>query len=561
MTKRMLLAEAISRHVRPGMHLNFASTPGRSNVAIRALARQFWTSDPGFVLSTTGFHSTAHLLGLLRLGKRYIGCFFGDNYPVPRPSPLYQQLLREGAAIESWSLWTYVSALRAGALGHPYAVTGSLQGTTLGAQLARAGKFVEIPDPADPERRVGLVAAMTPDVVFLHAPAGDEEGHALWAPPVGEGFHGALAARRGVIITVDRLVEPATIRSARHLVPIPPQRVLAICEEPFGAHPQPLPFVPAQPPLPSYHDDFEHYRLWREMARDPDLFEQFCRRVLDAPDHRPAYRSFVGEARLEALRDGPGTSPAVAPRTTTAPAAPRAPTGAERLVLLAARTIARRVREGRHQSILAGIGQSFAAARLAKLILSEEESSPVEVLIETGLCALDVRAAHPFLLSHQNTAAAGRLSSIEGVLGTLVCGAQNACLGVLGAAQVDVQGNLNSTFVGDELLVGSGGAADIAASAREVVVLARADRLVTQVDYITSPGARVSCVVTEDCVLERPAAGGPWTVREVFEDGLAGLATLVERCRWPCATPLVPRVAPAPTALERTFLAEAEAAP
>src|SRR5687768_17012444 len=110
MSKAIPLADAISRHVRPGMHLHFASTPARSNAAIRELARRFRGLSPDFVLSATGFHSSAHLLGLLRLAKKYVGCFFGDNYPAPRPNRLYQELANEGAVLEQWSLLSYVLA-------------------------------------------------------------------------------------------------------------------------------------------------------------------------------------------------------------------------------------------------------------------------------------------------------------------------------------------------------------------------------------------------------------------------------------------------------------------
>jgi acyl CoA:acetate/3-ketoacid CoA transferase beta subunit len=226
-------------------------------------------------------------------------------------------------------------------------------------------------------------------------------------------------------------------------------------------------------------------------------------------------------------------------------------------VLLAARAIARRVREAGHRSILAGIGQSFAAARLAKLLLLEDGThDETEILIETGLCAVDVEQGHPFLLSQQNAAAAERLSSIEGVLGTLVCGGRSSCLGVLGAAQIDPQGNINSSFVADELLVGSGGASDIAASAPEVMVLTRSDRLVPRVEYVTSPGPRVRTVVTEQAVFERDGGESPWTVREVHPDVEAELASFVARCPWPWVTPLAPGQAPGPSALERTFLQE-----
>ena len=73
--------------------------------------------------------SMCRSLALLGLGRRYIGCFFGDNYPTPRPNQLYQSLSDTGVALEHWSLLTYVLALRAGALGQPYAVTSSLSGT------------------------------------------------------------------------------------------------------------------------------------------------------------------------------------------------------------------------------------------------------------------------------------------------------------------------------------------------------------------------------------------------------------------------------------------------
>ena len=114
MNKLSTLPEAVARFVKPGMQLCFASTPSRSNAAVRELSRQFRGKNPQFVLTATGFHSSLHLLGALRLGRRYLGCFFGDNYPTPRPNRLYGELLSEGHELEHWSLWSYVSALAAG---------------------------------------------------------------------------------------------------------------------------------------------------------------------------------------------------------------------------------------------------------------------------------------------------------------------------------------------------------------------------------------------------------------------------------------------------------------
>jgi glutaconate CoA-transferase subunit B len=84
-------------------------------------------------------------------------------------------------------------------------------------------------------------------------------------------------------------------------------------------------------------------------------------------------------------------------------------------------------------------------------------------------------------------------------------------VGFLGAAQIDAAGNLNTTVIGDDYtrpkvrLPGSGGACDIANNVREVVVLMRqsARSFVDRVDFVTSPGDRVTRVVTDLAVFGR----------------------------------------------------------
>jgi len=390
MNKLLPLPEALAAFVKPGQHLCFGSTPSRSNAAVRELARQFRGQKPEFTLSATGFHSLLHLLGRLRLGRRYIGCFFGDNYPTPRPNRLYTELLREGYELEHWSLWSYVSALAAGAFGHPYAFTRSLLGTSLGAALAEQGKLFEVADPSEPERRLGLVSALTPDITFLHAPLGDAHGNVAFSPPYSEGFYGALAAKQGVVVTVERVVASDVLLTLPHFVPLPPHRVLAVCEEPFGAHPQPLHVAPAELRAlePGYTDDYAAYQDWRSMSQEPGAFADF-ERVLAAPAGAPAYQDFVGRARFEALRRvRPSAPPAVALTESQLEAT-------DDLLLLAGRSLARRVVTAGHRSILAGIGQAFAACRLAKLLLAER-GDDVELMVETGFrvstCSVRIRS-------------------------------------------------------------------------------------------------------------------------------------------------------------------------
>jgi acyl CoA:acetate/3-ketoacid CoA transferase alpha subunit/acyl CoA:acetate/3-ketoacid CoA transferase beta subunit len=552
LNKQLPLADALSSFVKPGMHLCFASTPSRSNAAIRGVARQFRGTKPELTLSSTGFHSALHVLGMLRLGRRYISCFFGDNYPTPRPNRLYSELMREGYELEHWSLWSYVSALTAGAFGHPYAITRSLLGTSLGAALVEQGKLLDVPDPVDPERRLGLVRAITPDITFLHAPLGDAHGNVAFAPPYGEGFYGALAARAGVIVTVERVVPSDMLATLPHFIVLPKERVLAICEEPFGAHPQPLHVAPAELRVlePGYADDYAAYRDFRSMSQDPAAFARFSAQVLQAADVGSAYGAFVGRARFEALRKVRASAPPP-PLLTAEQLEP-----SDDLLLLAGRALARRVALGGHRAILAGIGQAFAACRFAKLLLGERADA-VELLIETGFAGIDVEGAHPFLLSRENVASAARLGSIDHMLGASCCGGSASCIGVIGAAEVDVEGNVNSTLSRGELLVGAGGAPDIAACASEVMVLTRADprRLVRKVQYLTSLGKNVRTIATEACVFERGGPGEPWIVSDVVPSRAAALTQLLQASGFRFVMPGPPSVAPPVSARELEILA------
>lgn len=599
------LGEAIQAHVAPGMHLHFASTPSRSNAAIREVARAFLCARPRFRISSTGFHSMAHLLPMLGLARRLTACFFGDHYPVSRPNPLYTRLAAEGVVLDHWALWSMVASLRAGAQGDAWVVNRSLRGTTIAEELAARGEYRELsvpegsgfeaPDaPGEPDdgvaefddgdartavrchpralrgapagtRSVALCAALRPDVTFVHAAAADDEGHVILASPVSEGLWSALAARRGAIVTVERVVPAAVTRAHPAAIALPPHRVLAICEEPFGAHPQPM-HSAVELGIASYRDDFEHYERWRALTGDPAGLAAFIDGVLRAPDAGAAYRDHVGADRLARLCEpedrGARTVHAVPVADAGAAAAvsaasdpdepPSPPEPArsggpvDTLIVAAARQLVARARAIGARVLLAGIGRAFFAARMAQLQLAAA-GYPLRVMVETGLYDIDCGAdGHGFLLAYDQAARARRLTGIDDVLGVLACGADNRCIAALGAAQIDRRGNLNTTRLAGQLLVGSGGACDVAASVEEVVVLTRLlpGRLVDAVDYITSPGHAVGSVVTERGVLTRPVPRGGcdrgevWTIASLAagEPGQAverSIAALVRDCPWP----------------------------
>src|SRR3954469_23310392 len=85
-------------------------------------------------------------------------------------------------------------------------------------------------------------------------------------------------------------------------------------------------------------------------------------------------------------------------------------------------------------------------------------------------------------------------------------------VGFLGAAQIDSRGNINTTVIGaydkpTVRLPGSGGAAEIAAHAKRVIVVTQMDRRAfpERVDFVTSAGRRVARVITDRCIFDRDA--------------------------------------------------------
>jgi glutaconate CoA-transferase subunit B len=96
-------------------------------------------------------------------------------------------------------------------------------------------------------------------------------------------------------------------------------------------------------------------------------------------------------------------------------------------------------------------------------------------------------------------------------------------VGFLGAAQIDRSANINTTVIGPYdspkiRLPGSGGAAEIAAHAKRVIVVTSLDRRAfpERVDFITSPGRRVTRVITDFCIFDRDARAGELVLTALY---------------------------------------------
>ncbi|MGO9458279.1 MAG: CoA-transferase [Acidimicrobiales bacterium] len=491
------LADAVERNVRPGDSIHVMLGHSRWTAAARELARQFWGEDPGFTLVMTSLGALGALFFEGGLVRRVVTAYSGNSFPTYNPNPIFCRGYQSGAVeVEHWSILTLAQRLEAAARGLPAVVTGSLAGSSMAGNDGFA--TVASPFGQGPEEGIGLLAPLAPDVALLHAAVADTEGNLAVSEPLLEGVWGAWAARRGVVATVERVVD--SLDGLGQRVRIPSHRVLAVVEAPFGAHPGGC--YAGGLPVAGYGEDIPFWSAAAEAARGD--FAAFARTyALDPPDHR-AYLDVLGADRLAAL--SARADPASWELDDAAhPVPPGPPSRWEVAAVLAAREVAGTVERVGADAVLAGAGVANLAAWVA-VARTREGGRAVHLTAELGLWGYHPTPADPYIFNHRVFPSTTMLSDASSVLGMVVGGPGTTVVGCLGAAEVDRHGNLNSTLLaGDRFLVGSGGANDVAsrAAACVVVTMARPERLPADVAYVTSPGHAVTSVVTDRGVLRR----------------------------------------------------------
>ena len=500
--KRCTVKEAIETYLEPHMTIHL-------NAGVGALAyemvRCFWEKQPEWTLVSPSLN--LHLLALIRnrIAVKVLSSFAGINYPSPRPCPVLQNAIASGALkMESWTMRTLPQRLLAGALGWDFIPTSSLIGSSMAEENRDSFKVIDKPFAKD--GRIGLLRALRPDVALIHGAVADRSGNTILTLPLSSDAFGAWAAKKGVIVSVDKIVSTEFIRRHAHVVRIPAYAVLAVCEVPFGGHPTGL-MQHGLPGFDAYFPDYDFMTQVNEATKNEAAFDRWVQEwVLDVPDHQH-YLAKLGNERMGYLKGK------AAPEAWLAETAVEAanidftkpPNPVERMVLAAGKIIADKCMVNGYQNVLAGIGLSNLAAWLAAYALKGGEHE-IDLMAEIGMYGYLPRTSDPSVFSFHNMHSCKMLSNIETVLGYNVGGADNRCLGVLGAGMIDPYGNANSTKISDKLyLVGSGGSNDIASTNQETVVVMNAGkhRLVEKVAYITYPGERVRTLVTDVGLFEK----------------------------------------------------------
>jgi acyl CoA:acetate/3-ketoacid CoA transferase beta subunit len=341
----------------------------------------------------------------------------------------------------------------------------------------------------------------------LHGVSADRHGNVVLAAPYGEGFWGAMAARRGVVAGVERIVSTEQIRAMNTHVKIPGHVVSAVCEVPAGSHPYGL-NSPDVDGVTSYVEDSVFLASVLRAAREPSSFREWIDEwVLGVSDHA-GYLAKLGADRVQTLMAASRPESWLADADESwLPDEPATPIEVQ--VVVTARMLEERVRAIGADVVLAGVGLSNLAAWIGVEKL-RKSGIDVELTAEIGLYGYSPRPGEPFIFAGRNVPTNKMLTDVMGVLGTLVPGPGTRSIGIIGAGQIDRTGATNSTYASDgSFIVGSGGANDVLSAADEVIVTVGHDdtRLVEKVGYVTCPGDRVRLIVTDLAVFERGVHG------------------------------------------------------
>ena len=232
--------------------------------------------------------------------KRFIATFISLGiYGLAR---CYRRSIEKGIPhkieLEEYTNLSLPLMLMAGAMGMPFVPVKDMVGTDLMKVKSFLGdnkyKMIESPFDGSP---VMLVPALRPDVAIIHVQQADEDGNAQMWGIGGDCKWGANAAGK-VIVSCERIVSRETVGKDPSRTIVPSFKVVAVTEEPFGAHPGYTPGF--------YDADLSYGYLYKEASNTVEGFQAFVDEwvfgVKDRSDYVNHYIQKFGYAQYKKLQ-------------------------------------------------------------------------------------------------------------------------------------------------------------------------------------------------------------------------------------------------------------------
>jgi len=440
----------------------------------------------------------------------------------------------------------------AGMMGLPFIPTRVM----LGTDTFRRSSSKVITDPFS-GKQICLLPACFPDVAVIHVPRCDKYGNAQVDGIMVEDFELARASRR-VIISTEKIVASSRIRAEPWKTVIPFYLVDAVVSVPYGSHPCQMPYA--------YFFDEQHIGEWLSSSRSDEGVEAYLAKYVYGCDSHTEYLKRVGGPRtLQRLRriehfEIPMTAPWIKKGEGT-------PGKGYSSTELLASAAAHALEDGK--SVFVGTGLPMIAAMLAQ----RTHAPNLLLIFEAGgigpqMPVLPISVGDSRTFYHAVAA-----SSMHDTMSMSQAGYLD--YGFLGAAQIDMYGNINTTVIGayehpKVRLPGSGGANDVGTLCQKTIVIMRQDkeRFLPKIDFLTTPGYLEGAGSREAHGL--PQGSGPYRV--ITQLGVYGfdddskrmmllslhpgisVETVQEQSGFPLMIPKRVAKTAAPTARERALL-------
>lgn len=307
MSKIMTMKDAINKFVHDGQFLyigGYICRPPYSAIheilrqGIKGLTITRSNAGPEFDMmigagAVSRFISTFLSLGISGLGMCY------------RRS--IEKAIPHRIELEEYTNLSLPMMLMAGAMGIPFIPVKDMAGSDLLNVKTFMGenKYKIIDSPFDGSPII-LVPALRPEVSIIHVQQADENGNAqIWGIG-GDCKYGANAGEK-VIISCERIVSRETIGKDPSRTIVPSFKVVAVVEEPFGAHPGYTPGF--------YDQDFAFDALYAKSSKSPDAFQNFLQEwIFDLEDRKQYIQHYIekyGYLQFKQLEAGFDYSPQV----------------------------------------------------------------------------------------------------------------------------------------------------------------------------------------------------------------------------------------------------------
>src|SRR3989339_396131 len=475
--KTMSAREAVARFVRDG---DFIASGGFGHVRVSMvivyeIIRQ---KKKNLVMAgKTAVHDLDILVGAGNVNKLEVAYSFGHE--LRGLSHASRRMVQSGRCkvIAETSNAGYQWRFLAGMMGLPFIPSRNMLGTD-------THKFSSCKTMTDPfsGKPINLIPAAYPDAAFIHVHRCDIHGNAQIDSILVEDFKLARCARR-LIITTEEIVDSELIRRKPWETKIPFFVVDAVVEVPHGSHPCEMPGT--------YYYDEDHIAEWLRLSKTQEGVDEYLQKYVFGAADFQSYLELCGGAkkldylkRRELLRE-----PMIAPwRKDSQTAASSVTSGNYNLREYLA-FVGSSVLEDK-KTVFVGTGLPIIASMLAQkthaanLLIVFEAGGVGPMLPELPISVGESRTYHKGVIA----------SSMHGVMSLSQAGYID--YGFLGAAQMDMYGNINTTVIGEHALPkarlpGSGGANDVASfSQRLVIIIANQSpkTFVDKVDFLTTPG-------------------------------------------------------------------------